>query len=192
MHKLILSAQEKAKFKSDYLNNYIEREVIVNLYHNNKEPQLAKFINFAKNCTHGRELSMIFYDHLQEALKSRYGEPDFQYGNNQYCNYLFEHQGVTFISSCKPEVVISQNIPEYRPIIAEYLKEMYQIAADYYFTQRRADKTRFMSEGIYIDGKINWDWSEEFKTSFIEKQKLSAHLAAPGKTDKTELNVIKI
>lgn len=178
MHKLKLSMSELRKFKKNYYSGLMGTDVIINLYtfHDSSTTELTKFAKFIHNTEHGKMLGFIYAHYLTPALKAKYGKPDFIFkGARKYENYLFEHGGITFITSSRTEYVVPEMPGNYEGIVAEYNKEIYQTVMDYFLTQTPHEYiniTQFIEDGLILDGKINWNYSEEFKKSFHENKEL--------------------
>ncbi len=194
MKKLILTQKEKNKFKKDYSTGVIESEYILNIYYL-KSPgdALSKLLSLTSESEYGRVLGLIYNKYLESMLKDNFGEPDYVFrGFEEYSNYLFEHRGVTFIASSKTEYVIDKGVDKsvYINAMGEYLQEIHQMVIDYFFTQKipthmKKDIKNAIDEGFYIDGKINWEWSEEFKTAYLEQKLLNKNLSVAGAREET-------
>jgi hypothetical protein len=135
--KKFKSYKEAQLFKKEYLNGTIHTEVvsyILQPFHEEKFPEIKDYIHFLYNDSMDSRkiqgLRMYCESFALDILKHLYGKCDFTFnGNRTYKNYVFEFNGLTFITPSKREVVISSNWKDWKehiPIIIQFEKTFQQ------------------------------------------------------------------
>lgn len=133
-NKKFKSSKEAHIFKKDYANGDIQTEVISNIlqpFHEDKYPEIKDYMNFLWNeSLESRKMTalrMYCESFSLDILKHFYGKCDFTFeGNRTYKNYVFEFNGLTFITPSKREVVISGEWKENIPTMIEFEKQFQQ------------------------------------------------------------------
>lgn len=132
--KKFKSLKEAQLFKKQYSNADIHTEVISNIlqpFYQDKYPEIKDYIDFLWNDSLESKkmfaLRMYCESFALDILKHSYGKCDFSFeGNRTYKNYVFEFNGLTFITPAKREVVISGEWKEHIPSIIEFEKQFQQ------------------------------------------------------------------
>lgn len=111
-------------------------------------------------------LQSILVRHSTAALQHYFGKCDFTFdGNRDYKNYVLEFNGLTFIVSSKPEVVLVKDIDfiknvvdfenSYKQLILDYLIENPEKLSDH----QKERLIEIESMGLIKDGKIETAYS---------------------------------
>lgn len=138
--KKLKSPKEVQAFKKQYSNGDISTEVVSNIlqpFHADKYPEMKDYMDFLWNDNlESRKLfafRMFSESFSLDILKGLYGKCDFKFeGNRTYHNYVFEFQGLTFITPSKREVILPKNDwKEYIPTIIEFEKQFQQLLTDF-------------------------------------------------------------
>lgn len=132
--KKFKSTKEAQLFKKQYSNGEIQTEVISNIlqpFYMKSYPAIENYIQFLFNDSKESKqmfaLRMYCENFSLEILKNSYGKCDFTFeGNRTYKNYVFEFNGLTFITPAKREVVVSENWESHIPTIIEFEKQFQQ------------------------------------------------------------------
>ncbi len=184
MQKLKLNQEEVAKIKEDCERDRLKDENVNDFYRATNPPdKLTNFVTFGGS-EYGQNNSRMYFGYLRKALADKYGDGDFFYNEDLARPiYLFEHGGVMFIVSRGIDCVGARNIENHRDKICEFIMSMQQMTIDWVFAQPPPIHDLFkdtvnqaIDDGFYIDGKINWDWNEEFKTSYLQRKELQKRI----------------
>lgn len=116
LNKKFKTRKEAIQFKKDYSECNITTEVISNIlqpYHEDKYPEMKEYLNFKFNDNPlSRKMTALNFfceSYALDLLKDSFGKCDFTFeGNRTYKNYVFEFEGLTFITPAKREVVLSE------------------------------------------------------------------------------------
>lgn len=166
--------KEAQAFKKDYSNCIINTEVIINIlqpFYQDKYPEITDYMNFLWNDSLDSRkmlaLRMYCESFSLDILKDLYGKCDFTFdGNRTYKNYVFEFQGLTFITPSKREVVITKDWKNHIPTIIEFEKQFQQLLFTHVlkdFNQLpdyiQSDITELKSKGILSqDNEIDFNY----------------------------------
>lgn len=105
-----------SQFKKDYSSGNIQTEVISNIlqpYYQDKFPDIKDFMDwqFNDNPLSRKMMALSFFmeSYALNFLKDNFGKCDFTFeGNRVYKNYVFEFEGLTFITPSKREIVMTE------------------------------------------------------------------------------------
>ena len=184
--KKLKSPKEVQSFKKQYSSGDISTEVISNIlqpFYVDKYPQLKDYMNFLWNDSpYSRKLlalRMFSESFSLDILKNLYGKCDFTFeGNRTYKNYVFEFQGLTFITPSKREVVLPDNQwDKYIPTLIEFEKKFQQLLLNFVLNDFnnlpdyiQKDVIELQSVGlISVDNQIDFDY---FKNNYSIKPKI--------------------
>lgn len=169
--KLYSKQKDINDFKKQFLNGSIETDVIFNIVHD--ESKIAKHKSLEQyhylwnsyDLPHSglaQVLQSILVKHSSPALNYYLGHCDFvSNGNRNYHNYVLAFNGLTFIVSSKPEVVLVKD-KNFVNNVVEFDNAYKQLILDYIYANmddiNEAQKEMLVaieSIGIVQDGKIN-------------------------------------
>lgn len=190
LNKKFKTNKEVKLFKQEYSNGNLPTEVISNIlqrFHADQYPEIQPYIDFLwHDSLNGRKLFALknFSERFSlDILKSLYGKCDFIFtGNRTYKNYVFEFNGLTFITPSKREVIIeAKDWEKHIPTIIEFEKQFQQllfthVVADFnnlpdYIQQ---DITDLKTAGIISqDNQINFNYVKNLTSSTTKKVKIS-------------------
>ena len=162
-------------FEKQFVNGDIETDVIFNIVHD--ENKIAKHASLQQyhhlwnsyDLPHSglsQILQSILVRHSTAALQHYFGNCDFTFdGNRDYKNYVLDFNGLTFIVSSKPEVVLVKDIDfiknvvdfenSYKQLILDYLIEIPEKLSEH----QKERLVEIESMGLIKDGKIETAYS---------------------------------
>lgn len=173
--------KETTQFKKLYSSGDIETEVISNIlqpYHEDKFPETKSYINFQFNdnplSKKMTALNFFLESYALDFLKNQFGNCDFTFdGNRTYKNYVFDFEGLTFITPSKREVVLSEgdNLNHYIPRIISFEKTFKQFLFTQMMTMEeqlpdyiKKDIIEFKKAGLISEENIiNYNFFEKSK-----------------------------
>lgn len=169
--KLYSKQKDINDFKKQFLNGDIETDVIFNIVHDEhkiaKHPSLQQYNHLwnSYDLPHSglaQVLQSILVRNASSSLQHYFGQVDFiSDGNRDYHNYVLSFNGLTFIVSSKPEVVLVKDKNFVNNVVA-FENAYKQLVLDYIYTNmdtiNESQKEMLVAietMGLVQDGKIN-------------------------------------
>lgn len=161
-------------FEKQFVNGDIDTDVIFNIVHDETKIYQHKSLQQYHHLWNSYDLphsglsqilQSILIRHSNSALEHYFGKCDFTFeGNRDYKNYVLEFNGMTFIASSKPEVVLVKDIDfinnvvdfenNYKQLILDYLIENPDKLSDH----QKEMLVDIENMGLIKDGKINFTY----------------------------------
>lgn len=168
LNKKFTNKKDISKFKKDYSDLNFKTEVISNIlqpYYKENYPEIEDYLTWQRHCFYNPDLyslNMFLEIESLNILHAVFGKCDFSFdGNRTYKNYVFEFEGLTFITPSKREVVLLENkdISEYISKIVDFEKEFKQflLTKTIELNLKIPDDIQASLERIKKDGIISHD-----------------------------------
>lgn len=161
---------ESKQFEKQFNNGDIETDVIFNIVHDEKKIAKNKSLQQYHHLWNSYDqphsglsqiLQSMMIRHSNAALEHHFGKCDFVFdGNRDYKNYVLDFNGLIFIASNKPEVVLIKRV-DFVDNVVEFDNAFKQLILDYMLSNNKLslEQQKILADieqiGLIQDGKIN-------------------------------------